>query len=125
MLSLFSVKNDCILTGWGARQLKVLGSALKGRYQDELEDIKDDCSSAPSLSSARSEQGAASANSQQGKRKLLAISTRTERTIESLRSVLKGFFENEPVRPRVKVFVFEEENWLFVPYRALVYLDGH
>jgi len=88
------VKQDGMLTSVGTEQLRSLGSSLKERYSNEC-------------SLLSKEDG-----------KILTVSTKTERTIESLKSVLCGLFGNA-TPPELKILVFEvmDDNWLLIPYR--------
>ena len=84
-----------MLTRLGASQLNTVGRKLKERYSEDLKKIITICSKNKS-------------------EPLLNISTKTERTIESLQSVLLGLFQDEKTQPsfRVKVLDTSENNWL-------------
>ena len=84
-----------MLTRLGASQLNTVGRKLKERYSEDLKKIISICSTNKS-------------------EPLLNISTKTERTIESLQSVLLGLFQDEKTQPsfRVKVLDTSENNWL-------------
>ena len=94
------------LTSKGAKQLRSLGKRLKTRYTSEVEHITN-----------------ASTEGEQPSQRVCAFSSRTERTVESLRCLLGGLFEQEQTGPRqnpkIKTWVFDnaDENWLLVPFK--------
>ncbi|XP_075247991.1 lysophosphatidic acid phosphatase type 6-like [Convolutriloba macropyga] len=101
--------NSGKLTSVGAKQLKCLGKRLRTRYTPEVSQV---------LLSASDDQRPEHSDSCG----LLTFSSRTERTIESLRSLLVGLFEKEireGVDPLVEVMVFAsaETNWLLMPFK--------
>ena len=106
---LFCFSNSGKLTSVGAKQLKCLGKRLRTRYTPEVSQV---------LLSASDDQRPEHSDSCG----LLTFSSRTERTIESLRSLLVGLFEKEireGVDPLVEVMVFAsaETNWLLMPFK--------
>ncbi|XP_063712577.1 uncharacterized protein LOC134840590 isoform X2 [Symsagittifera roscoffensis] len=101
-------QNAGMLTRLGASQLNTVGRKLKERYSEDLKKIISICSTNKS-------------------EPLLNISTKTERTIESLQSVLLGLFQDEKTQPsfRVKVLDTSENNWLgYSLHRHPDLLDG-